>query len=83
MLYRAKTINGAYWTHGYYVHLTDGKDHESNRIYCGYAESDPNTDGTRDFFGDFEEIDPYTLSMSTGICDSHGISTVNNKHIQK
>ena len=72
MLYRAKTIDGTHWTHGYYVHLRDGRDNESHRIYCGYAESTPGPDGKRDFIGDFEEIDPETLSMSTGLEDSHG-----------
>lgn len=72
MMYRAKTIEGNFWTHGYYVHLTDAKNNESHRIYCGYAESLPGQDGKRDFIGDFDEIDPDTLSMSTGLTDSNG-----------
>lgn len=73
MFYRAKTIKEGKWVHGHYVRLEDcEKGRESHRIYSGYAESEPDTSDSYEFFADWHEIDKDTLGRSTGKCDSLG-----------
>ena len=56
------------WVDGFYVRLRDPfKKRESHRIYTGYAECD-----CGDFYGDWYEVDPKTISQFTGLFDKNG-----------
>lgn len=65
--FRGKTPDGK-WVYGYYVHLHDcRKKRDSYRIYTGFAETDVD-----DFFGDWHDVDPNSVSQFTGCLDKHG-----------
>lgn len=56
LLSKGKRTDNGKWVEGFYVHLHDGRGHESHRIYSGYAESD-----CGEFYLDFFEVDPDTV----------------------
>lgn len=68
ILFRGKRLDNGEWIEGFYVHLCDGKGNESHRIYTGYAETD-----CGDFYPDWFEVDPATVSRYTGLTDKNGV----------
>lgn len=68
ILFRGKRLDNGEWIEGFYVHLRDGKGNESHRIYTGYAETD-----CGDFYPDWFEVDPTTVSRHTGLADKNSV----------
>ena len=66
-LSRGKLLGSKEWVEGFYVHLYDDRGNESHRIYTGYAETD-----CSDFYPDWGEVDPSTVSRCTGLTDKNG-----------
>ena len=66
-LSRGKRLKTGEWVEGYYVHLYDGKGHESHRIYTGYAEND-----CGDFYPVYFEVVPETVGRFTDLTDKNG-----------
>lgn len=66
-LYKGRRLDNGEWVRGYFVHLGDGRGRDSNRIYTGFAESD-----CGEFYPDFFEVDPETVSQYIGIDDVNG-----------
>lgn len=62
-LCKAKTLNSDEWVIGYYVRLHSSKK-IIHRIYPGYAEQD-----NEDFYPDYYDINPDTLSRFSGVYD--------------
>lgn len=72
MMYKAKLTDSLEWVRGYYVHLSSyGGVRENHRLYSGMAETDTDNDGVH-FYPEWEEIDPKTLCMSSGVYDKNG-----------
>lgn len=65
---RGRRLDNGEWAEGFYVHLHDGKGHESSRIYTGYAESD-----CGEFYPDWFDIDPETAGRDTGTTGAGGV----------
>lgn len=65
---RGRRLDNGEWEEGFFVHLHDGKGHESSRIYTGYAESD-----CGEFYPDWFDIDPETAGRDTGTTGAGGV----------
>lgn len=67
-LYRGRSKEDGEWELGFYVRLYDHKNHESHRIYPGYAET-----CCGDYYPDWFEVESETVGQFTGLTDKNDV----------